>query len=242
MSLLFRLIRNKLDTLETQLRRDDLAPLDRGIIVAQRTLAGLGLARSFDVRRHKILELQAPPVVARGFRDLLIRTASVSDAEAIGAVKGTDPALIAARLRQGDLAYVGILEDRVLCHVFFHRGPAPFVEDEPTMGRWALGADTFWSFDAATTPDSRSSGIFVKVFQTALAALFAEQGAQRILCRVDIAHRPSIALHHHLGFRTRGRILTAASPAANLVSWLGPAPRTWVLRRGCRTAIALPPS
>lgn len=203
--------------LAQDLRRPDRSTSDKAVLLGQRVLWGAGLSERIRIGRIVFFELRTPPRVFRGMRDLLVRQASRADIAAICAVDGAPEDLVRQRLDRGDLCYVGQLEGRVLCHAWFHRGPSPFEEDRPLYADWMLPPGTYWSFDAAANAESRASGVFVKVFQTALGALFREHGADRVQCYVRLANEQSLALHDRLGFSRVGVMTAVALPG---IKWL----------------------
>lgn len=214
-------LRGKLATIGQALARADLSMTDKAVLLAQRSLAVARLDTRFVVDRHLAFELRDPPKVMRGLRDLVIRTAAARDLAGVCAVNDTPPALIHERLDRGDLVYVGELDGRVLCHVWFHRGPTPFVEDAVWLARWALTRTTFWSYDAAACDDARRSGIFVKVFQRALRDAFELHGADRIQCMIRRHNTMSIAVHERLGFQRLGGFAAIATPWGRSLRWHG---------------------
>lgn len=215
-------VRDKLRRLQAELGQGDLSLSDRGLVVAQRAVNALGLGGRVALSRHVVFELrEAPPLTRslRGLRDLVVRRGDLSDLEALQAVDGREPALLRRRFSDGDLAFVGQTGGRVLCHVFFHRGPRPFEEDLGRTVALPLERDTFWSYDAAADRESRASGVFIKVFQAALQSLFREQGAERVLCMVQHTNQPSLRMHEHLGFRRLGTLTALALPLGKLLRW-----------------------
>lgn len=220
-------VADKLATLRRHWRRDDLSAPDKAALLCATALASLGVDGLLSIGRHHLYEIDRPPPVPRGLRDLVVRAASAADAPALAAVSGNPPALVRARFRRGDLAFAGESQGRLLAHAFFHRGPAPFCEDEARIAPVALAPGTVWSYDAAAVADARATGVFVKVFTTALAEVFAQDHA-RVQSRVATANTRSILLHERLGFRRLGTLLAIATPWSRLLRWEGDAPRTLV--------------
>jgi RimJ/RimL family protein N-acetyltransferase len=235
------LVRGKLDRIREELERDGLDRTTRALRVAELALIASRMAPAVAIIHERFYELTSPPPQFRGLRDLTVRLAGPSDAEALAAIDATRP-LVDERFARGDLVYVGELDGRILAHTWFHRGPEPFVEDSALLARWALAPDTFWSYGAFALPEARLSGVFVKVFQSALRELFTERGAARVQCRVKVANARSITLHERTGFRPMGTMTAFAVPGARLLSWQGDGfTRRWVARRRDVTVMALPP-
>jgi hypothetical protein len=210
-------LRGKAHDLAAELRRADRSRGDKVVLLAQRLLWSARLSDQVKIGRIVFFELRTPPRVFRGLRDLLVRQANRGDIAAICAVDGAPEDLVRQRLDRGDLCFVGQLEGRVLCHTWFHGGPQPFEEDRQLYADWAIPEGTYWSYDAAANAESRASGVFVKVFQTALGTLFREHGAQRVQCYVRLANESSLVLHERLGFRRVGVMTGVALP---WVRWL----------------------
>ena len=212
--------RAKRATLQAELARSDLSTAARRANLVQRALEHLRLDDHFTVRVSKVYELREPPKVLRGFRDLVVRRANVSDVVALCAVDQTARELVESRLQNGDVAYVGELEGTILAHVWLHRG-THFLEDQGHLARWELAPRTVWSFNAAASPDARNSGVFVKVFQTALREAFECDGAERVQCLIRSTLVSSIGLHEKLGFHRLGRVLTVTTPLLRVARWEG---------------------
>ena len=232
--------------LRTFLRQQNLSVSDKAVTLARDLLRVSKLSRIVVAGRHVFFCLDAPPKVFRGLRDVVIRQAHAEDLEALCAVETSDAALLRSRFDRGDLCYVGLVGDKLTCHVWFHRGPEPFHEDDSSMASWGLEPDTIWSYDAATSPESRSSGIFVKVFQEALGALFHEQRAAQILCLVRHDNAGSLLLHERLGFRRLGTLTSigAIGHGPRILIWRGTASgrRRVVTRFGSqRFMVPMPP-
>jgi hypothetical protein len=232
---------HKARTFSVQLRRGDLAPVDKALVLAQRSLAAAGLDEHLSIGRHDIYQLEAPPPILRGSGDLAIRTASDSDLDGVCAVDDTPPALVLERLRRGDLLYLGARDGRVLCHVWFHRGPRPFIEDEAVLARWALKSTTFWCYGEAAVSAARASGDFVEVFQTALDDLFKLHGAERVQCRVARADSLSLLLHERLGFKRLGTFSGFSTPWIRSLVWTGPPARSFLIGPNSTRTLLLPP-
>jgi GNAT superfamily N-acetyltransferase len=235
-------VRNKLDRLRDELARDDLDRTGRALRVAELSLAAARISPIISIGHERFYELTTAPKQFRGLRDLTVRTAGPGDAAALAALDTTSAEIVAQRFARGDLAYVGELDGRMLAHSWFHRGPAPFDEDAPIFPRWDVPADAYWSYHAYTLPEARTSGVFVKLFQTALRELLTERGAARIRCRVKAANAPSVALHDRLGFTVLGTLIACAVPGARLMAWQNGGPtRYWIERRTADAVMTLPP-
>lgn len=209
------------------------------------SLASALLRRSehLGLTRQTFFELTAPPAVFRGLRDLIVRRGTDADVAAIAAVRGCPEATVRRRLAAGDHVFVGDLEGRVLAHIWLHAGPSPFREDEGHLARWQLAKDTLWSFDAATSEEARASGVFVKVFQTALREALTTLGAARVQSMANVLNHGSIAMHERLGFQRLGTLTVARLGPIAALRWDGDAPprtRT-MLRRSGRFALRVPP-
>ena len=234
-------IRDKIDRLREELTRDGLDRTTRALRVAELLLVAARIAPSIAVVHERFYELTSPPPQFRGLRDLRVRSAGPADAGAIAALD-TTRAQVDKRFERGDLVYVGELDGRILAHSWFHRGPQPFDDDAALLARWAVAPDTFWSYHAFALPEARLSGVFVKVFQSALRDLLTQHGAARVQCRVKAANTRSIVLHERTGFRLLGTMTAFAVPGARLLSWQGDgSARRWVQRRQDTTVLALPP-
>lgn len=235
-------IRRRLDRLRGEIARTDLSRRDKAVILSESALKACFLWPSVAVAREAIYELTAPPVAFRGLRDLGVRRASLEDAEQLAAMlpeDPTDPALIRARFAAGDTVFVGELEGRLLAHSWFHPGPVPFDEDTELFGSYAIDEGAWWSYHAVAITEARTSGVFIKVFQSALRSLFADSGAKRILCGVKTTNRASVAMHERLGFR---RVATLDSVLVPGLHWLrrrgdGSA-HTWLRRRSAAVLLS----
>jgi hypothetical protein len=235
-------VRLKLDRFREELARTDIDGTARALHIAELSLKATGVSRTIAVGHERLFELTVAPKQFRGLRDLTVRVAGPADLPALAALAETPPALIRNRFACGDLAYVGELDGRMLVHTWFHRGPEPFGEDVPMFPRWALAADTFWSYHAFTLPEARTSGVFVKVFQTALHDLLTVHGAARVRCLVKASNAASTKLHERTGFRLLGSVISFGVAGARLLSWRGDGgPRRWLQRRDGSSVLTLPP-
>lgn len=236
------LVRKKLDRLRDELARPDLDRTGRALHVADLSLWAARLSPAIAVGHERFYELTSAPKQFRGLRDLRVRLAGPGDAAALTALDATPPRLVAERFARGNLAYIGELDGRILAHSWFHRGPAPFDEDAPMFPRWDVPADAYWSYHAYTLPEARTSGVFVKLFQTALRELMLDRGAARVRCRVKVANAASVMLHERFGFEQLGTLIALVVPGARLLSWQGGGRvRSWVERRTSASVMALPP-
>lgn len=223
--------------------RDDESGADRAIRITGRALSVLGLSSHTYVSRRIAYELTSPPALLRGFRDLVIRLGGVEDAIAMSAINHTPTSLIHERLARGDAVFLGELDGRILCHSWFHPGPSPFDEHRPTYPSWRLAPDAYWSYDAATTAEARTSGVFVKVFQQALRVLFDDRRAGRVQCFVRHTNQNAILLHERLGFRRLGAITVVAAARVKWLCWTDPhGSRHWVIPRRRELVLPMPPS
>jgi hypothetical protein len=236
------MVRNKIDRLRDELARVDLDRTTRALHIAGLSLVAARLWPAVSVHHERFYELTCAPKQFRGLRDLCVRLATPDDAPTLTALDATPPALVAERFARGNLAYVCELDGRMLAHAWFHRGPRPFDEDTPLFPRWDVPADAYWSFNAYTIPEARTSGVFVKMFQTALRDLLLDRGAARVRCRVKVANLPSVALHERLGFVQLGTLIALTLPGARLLSWRGGGQvRRWIERRNGGTVMTFPP-
>jgi len=236
-------ILHKLRRLRSELTRRDLPFPDRATNLVETTLKAMHLWPNVLVGRELFYELRSPPPELRGLGDLTARRGSAEEAAAICAVDAADPKLIAGRFAQGDLVFLGELDRRILAHVWFHRGPTPFAEDEPDYPSWDVPAGSYWSYDALSVMEARSSGVFVKAFQRGLRALFLEHGAGLVRCRVKSTNLASIALHERMGFRRLGTLSVFSLAGLREFYWDGEAGPRWLhqrLRPG--KALVLPPA
>lgn len=235
-------VRRKLDKLRDQLTRDDIDAASRALHIAERSLMAARLWPAVSVSHERFYELTAAPRQFRGLRDLRIRLGTHDDTASITALDGTPGWRIAERLARGDLGYVGEHDGRLLAHSWFHRGPEPFDEDRPLLPRWDVPADAFWSYNAFTLPEARASGVFVKLFQTALRELLVDRGAARVRCRVKAANAASISLHERFGFAPLGTLVALSVPGARVLSWEGSGrSRRWIEPRDTASVMAFPP-
>ncbi|MCS6913819.1 MAG: hypothetical protein RMK29_01550 [Myxococcales bacterium] len=238
----FGLLRGRAAALVAELQRPDRTPGDKAVLLAQRLLWRCGLSEHVRVGRIVLFELRSPPRIMRGLRDLVVRRAHQGDVADISAVDGAPEDLIRERFDRGDLCFVGQIEGRVLCHAWFHPGPQPFEEDRPTYCAWQLDERTFWSYDAASSTQSRASGVFVKVFQTALVSLFCDHGAERVQCSVRLANEGSMIMHERLGFRRLGMMTAVSLPQLKWLRFDGPAAaRQWLVLFNRDLHLPVPP-
>lgn len=236
------IVRRKLDRLRDELSRDDLDRTGRALYIAERSLMTAGIWPTVSVGHERFYQLTAAPKQFRGLRDLRVRVAGPDDTDALAALDNTPRWRIAERFARDDLAYVGELDGRLLAHAWFHRGPTSFDEDMPLLPRWDVPADTFWSYNAYTLPEARTSGVFVKLFQTALRELIVDRGATRVRCRVKVSNAASVTLHERFGFEQLGTLITITVPGARLLSWQGSGcERRWIERRNCASIMKFPP-
>jgi hypothetical protein len=234
---------HKLRRLGSEIARRDLPLPDQATNVVEKTLKAMHLWPNVLVGRELFYELRSPPPEFRGLRDLTARPGSSEEAAAICAVDAADPKLVAGRFAQGDLVFLGELDRRILAHVWFHRGPTPFAEDEPDYPSWDVPAGSFWSYHAISVMEARSSGVFVKAFQRGLRALFLEHGAALVRCRVKSTNLASIALHERMGFRRVGTLSVFSLAGLRGLYWDGEAGPRWShhrLRPG--KVLVLPPA
>lgn len=235
-------VRHKMGRFREVWSRRDLDRVSRAIHVADLSLVAAGISPVITIGQDRFYELTAVPKQFRGLRDLRVRLAGPDDTAALAALDATPPPLIAERFARGNLAYVGELDGRMLAHSWFHRGPVPFDEDAPRLPSWHVPADAYWSYHAYTLPEARTSGVFVKLFQTALRELLVDRGATRVRCRVRASNAASVMLHERLGFVPLGTLIALVVPGARLLSWQGGGrARSWVERRDGHRVMTLPP-
>jgi hypothetical protein len=228
--------------LRAELARTDRSVADKALLVTQRILDRTGLEPRVTVSRRVIVETRSPPNPFRGMRDLLVRRGSARDVDALSTIDDTDPQLVRDRLARGELAYVGEVDGEVLCHTWFHAGPAPFDEDRASCTGWALDDATYWSFNGASRADARTSGVFVKLFQEALRDVFEGHGAKRVQGFILDRNRQSIVMHERMGFTILGTLFTAAVGPLKWLRWTsGGKSRQWVLARNDQQPLAFPP-
>jgi len=236
-------ILHKLGRLRSELARRDLPLPDRATNLAEKTLKVMHLWPKVLVGRELFYELRSPPPELRGLRDLTARRGSSEEAAAICAVDAADPKLVAGRFARGDLVFLGELDRRILAHVWFHRGPTPFAEDEPDYPSWDVPAGSYWSYHAISVMEARSSGVFVKAFQLGLRALFLEHGAALVRCRIKSTNLASIALHERMGFRRLGTLSVFSLAGLRELHWDGEAGPRWLHhRQRPGKALVLPPT
>jgi len=231
--------RHKLGRLRDELRRSDLSPLDKSIRIADLALAAASLSPALFVGHIVVFELAAPPPPFRALRDLGVRAATDDDAAALAGIGDTAEGLVRARLARGDRAFLGELAGRALAHIWFCRGPT-FDEDVELFARVALAPDAFWAYHGVAVADARTSGIFVKVYQTGLRAAFVEHGATRVLTGVRASNLASVAMHERMGFRRVGSLFSALAPGLRCLHWRGPDRRLWLAPRSRPPTLHLP--
>jgi len=239
-----RAIRRRLDRLRGQVARTDLAPSDKAVMLSESALKACYLWPRVSVGRAAIYELTVAPAAFRGFNDLSVRRGTLEDVDRLAGMlpeDPTDPALIRARFAAGDVVFVGELEGQLLAHSWFHAGPAPFHEDTNLYGSFVIGAGDWWSYHAVVVSEARTSGVFIKVFQSALRSMFQDSGAKRIVCAVKTTNRASVAMHDRLGF---GRIATVGSvlvPGLRWVRWSAAGgAHNWLRRRSSPPLLSIP--
>lgn len=235
----------KLARLRSEIGRTDLSPRDRLVRISELALKTSSLWPWVSVGREVLYELKVPPPAFRGFRDLSVRRGTLDDVSALAAMlpdDPTDPALIRSRLAEGDTAFVGELDGRLLAHSWFHSGPTPFDEDSPLYGSFALEKGAWWSYHAVAVAEARSSGLFIKVFQTALRSLFLDSGATRVLSGVKTTNLASVAMHERLGFRRLATLEAFLVPGLRWLRWSSvEGARHWVGRRSSPPLLSFPP-
>lgn len=230
-----------LATLRGELLRDDASPGEKALHVAERVTARL--RPHVAVSRRLVFELTSPPTVNRNLRDLIVRRGREEDLAPLAGIDDTAPSLVRERFARGDLAYVAALDDEILSHTWFHRGPTPFSEDRIHCADWALEPSMFWSYNGAATPEARSSGIFVKMFQTALRELFVEHGATRVQGFIRDSNTQSVMMHERMGWTRLGVISTVAVPGWKWLRWDGSGvTRQWLVPRASEFALRMPPA
>lgn len=229
----------KLSGVWEELRRDNSAAA-KVFRLAQRGTHATGIAPAVSVERCVMVEIGKPPPLLKGLRDLVVRRGDERDLDGIAAVNHADPALIRARLSRGDMVWLGQIGDRIVCHTWFHAGPSPFDEERRLFALWALDETTFWSYDAVSLPEARSTGVFVKVIQTGLRDVFERLGARRVRGFIHDTNQPSLVTHRRMGFTTIGTVTAVAMLGLKAIRWeSGGTRRQWVLRRD--SDFALPP-
>ncbi len=233
---------SKLSGIREELARPNVTPVDKLLRVTQRGLWSTGLSPHLSALRCKIVETVAPPKIMRGLSDLVVRKAEERDIPAMCAVVDSKASLFRGRLDAGDLAFVGEVEGEVLCYTWFHRGPEPFDEERNLFLPWGLVEGTFWSYDAMSKLEARSSGVFVKVFQTALSEVFERHAARRVQGFIDHTNGASLTGHDRLVFRVRGELTSLAVPGLKWLYWESPtSTKQWLLPRGSDFALTFPP-
>jgi hypothetical protein len=231
-----------LSGMREELRRPDTSAADKLVRIAQRGLWSAGLSPRLSALRCKIVEVKQAPKVMRGLSDLVIRHAHERDIPAMCSVAGGDPSLFRRRLASGDLGFVGELDGEILCYTWFHRGPKAFDEERLIFAPWGLDASSFWSYDAMSRVEARSSGIFVKVFQLALREIFEVHHAERVQGFIYHTNDASLTVHERLGFAVLGELTAVAVPGVKWLYWEGAeSKRQWLLRRRSDFALRFPP-
>ena len=175
-------------------------------------------------------------------RDLEVRLGRDADAAAVCAVDCTPEDLYRSRLARGDMVYLGMLDGVVLCHTWFHPGPAPFDEERRMFTSWKVDAETFWSFHGVARPDVRSSGVFAKLFEVALREVFQTHRAERVQGFIHDSNQASRDMHRRLGFAELGVVTSFALPVRKWVRWQGGGKtRGWWLPSDGDHVLTLPP-
>ena len=233
----------RLAGLNEELRRPGVSPADRLLRITQRTLHSTRLSPHVNLVRCLIVDLDAPPRATRGFSDLVVRRALERDVPRLCAIDAMAPELARARLARGDLAYVAELDDELLCHTWFHPGPAPFDEERRIFAVWDVPSSTFWSYHGVARPEYRTSGAFAKMFQVALRELFEAHGARHVQGFIYHENEPSRAMHARLGFSEIGTVTAFALPTHKWLRWESPGvSRQWLLPRDSDFVLAFPPA
>ena len=209
----------KLSVVTEELKRKGNSPSDKVLRIAQRGMLSVGLSPRVNLARCVIVELVKAPEIGRGLSDLDVRRAGPDDIPGLCAVVGAEDSLFRARLGRGDLGFVGAIDGEILCYTWFHPGPTSFEEDSTIFAPWAVEESAFWSYDAMTRPDARTSGVFVKVFKTALRDLFAVHGARRVQGFIHHTNEMSLTVHQRLGFATVGSVTALALPGVKWLHW-----------------------
>jgi hypothetical protein len=140
------------------------------------------------------------------------------------------------------MVYLGQLDNDVICHTCFHRGPTPFEEERAILAPWALeDASTFWSYDASARLEIRSTGVVAKLLQLALREIFDVHGGRRVRGFIHDRNHPSLILHERMGFTTIGVVTAVGLSRLKWVRWeSGGRIRRWLLPRN--SDFALPPA
>jgi hypothetical protein len=132
-------------------------------------------------------------------------------------------------------------DHEIVCYTWFHRGPAPFDEEQTLFANWGLDASSFWSYDAMTREDVRSSGTFAKVFAIGLRELFEVHGAKRVVGYIDHINDASLQVHRRFGFKPIGKVISLAVPGFKWLLWEGNGVRRHrLLRRESDFALHFP--
>ena len=236
-------IRRRIDRLRGEVARTDLSRWDKVVVLSESVLKASSLWPSVAVAREAIYELAAPPPAFRGLRDLVVRRGSLEDLGKMADMLPEDPTdteLMRARFAAGDVVFVGELDGRLLAHSWFHPGPVPFHEDAHLYASYSIDAGDWWSYHAVVVSEARTSGLFIKVFQTALRSLFLDSDAKRVLCGVKTTNRPSVAMHERLGFRRLATLESVLVPGLRWLRWSAAAgTRSWLRRRSAAALLSI---
>jgi len=216
-------------------------PMERLFRGVRKGTHSLGLAPAISVERAVLVEAHQPPKATRALSDLAIRHAEERDLPAVAALDDRPLSLLRSRLAAGDRIYLGELDQKVVCATFFHPGPQPFDEERSILARWSLeDSSTYWSYDAMAPLEMRALGVVAKLFEVALAELFGPDQVHRVRGFIHDWNRPSLLLHHRMGFTVIGRVTAVGFPGVKWVRWeSGGKARQWLLRRN--SDFALPP-
>lgn len=235
-------LRERVREIQHDLQRTDLSSGDKAVMAARRVLGACHLDQHVWVGRQVFFELREPPKIMRGLRDLVVRRGHPGEIDALHRIDGDPPSLIRQRFLRGDLLFVGQLDGELLCQTWFHRGPQAFDEDTLRWATWDLEQGTFWSYAAAANQLARTSGVFVKVFQTALCSLFNEAGTRRVVCMVKHLNDASMTMHERLGFRRIGIMTHALVPGLKWLRWDDEQEHeSWLGLAGAELILPVPP-
>ena len=229
------------------MQREDLTTGDKAAVFIANAISAAHLFPHVEIIRAAIYELTAPPRSAlRGLRDLQVRQGTPDDLPrlvGLGEEGDNQRDELERRFARGDLCYLGLRGDRVLCQSWFHRGPRPFEEDSPRLALWNLDAQSYWSYAALAAIEARASGIFVKVFHTALTELFKLHGARRVICRVRADNQPSRLLHDRMGFHRLGTLTALLTPVGRVLRYRGAGGAAqWLVPTGGLLSLPMPPT
>lgn len=208
------------------------SPLEKSVAIAERALHFGGLDGALGVDLNHVLELTTAPRPFRGLRDLVVRTTTPEDGPQVMRIGELTPAFLAKRVERRDRCWVGESQGALLAMVWLHRGPSPFCEDADRLACFSVGNDTLWSYHAVAVPEARQSGVFVKVFQTALVDALQQPGITRVRCRIKYSNVASLKLHEALGFRRLGVLQSARMPLGRVLRWRGAEPWTRIISTG----------